>query len=220
MSTATIPFLNRAGFFPFCAEDSPPVTDPLYDAVDFSGSGDGFAEASNAFWLLEALSFTPTGTGSAGPFSFGTALAIPTPSTTSMVSYSLSGILGLQTFGSGVITTTRSNQPQVRICLNESIVTADASYALGGGGGGDNTYLIRFVIGYDTGTSKWRLYYRMSFSLNGGYSIQNPNGRSTGTIAATGTVSALGMALNWDARLTTGTFTGTGISISTTNWTY
>jgi len=136
MSMATTPFLNRRGVFPFCADDAPPITDPLYDAVDFSASGDGLVEAHAAFWLLELLQFTPTGTGSAGPFSFGTSLLLPSPSTTSLVSYSLSGVLGAQSLASGSIVTTRSNDPQVRVCLSAGIVTADASYALGGGGGG------------------------------------------------------------------------------------
>jgi hypothetical protein len=171
-----------------------------------------------AYWNIERLTFTPTGTGSSGPYSFNTVSAAPSPSLTDLSTYTLTGSISQESLSGGSIVVVRDGEPKKRVCLTDgNVCTAVMVYNIGGI---QNSDQFRFSIGYNTGTSKWRLLYLLRFGLDGNYTIGNPAVRTTGTLVNSATISLFNVSLNWEARLASGTFTGTGLTATEAYYTY
>lgn len=210
MSTATIPFTHRNGFFPFCSGSTTLPTNGVpgynYDSVDFTASGgdEGFAQAFKFFWMLERLQFTPTGTTTIGAdtASFTKVFSGPLPDTSNLLVFRLSGAyVGFSVVAnnggglSGSVFTSTSQafvEPVLRVCQSSYCAAAQFLYDLAA----DQTATYEFWIVYES--SKWRLYYRFNF----GNSLASiTNSANTGALViTTGTMTIDGLSLGWVAN--------------------
>jgi len=230
MSTATIPFLSRRGFLPFCASEAN-FSNSTYNSVALTEvSGDeGLAHAMSLWWNLENIEFTPSGTQTLFPgvISFSKTFRAFTPNTTELTRFETRGAIA---GNNGITSTSTPNvEPAFRQCPAQGAFQTGMLASL------NSTYTktepddptreacaVVFYIGYSS--NRWRLYYTFDFRVFSpgaeslGLFIFNPN-FSSGVPEATGTVSLFGLTLNWEGF---GNFSpsGFGLSASSTNWSF
>jgi hypothetical protein len=238
MSSAA-PFNARGGFFPFCSSLAEELTDTSYDAVDFPETdGDaGLTAAMRAYWLLEKLALSPSGTlTEAGPgggsWSYGKTFTFPDPATSQLLTYSLRGAMGSQQLSGGSLTMVGSLAPGRRVCgpLDSGADANDiavASFIYGTSlVSSDRQDLdqLRLRVAYD-GT-RWRMQYRFVFSIQGVTAINMIANPATAmappyVAAGSGIITVAGCALNWEARVVDDpdySFTGAGLSVAQTDY--
>lgn len=237
MSAATVPFQLRNGFFPFCIEDvdTVPTLGSYYDfvpLVDVDGDA-GFAQAMRLYWLLERVSFTPTGTASYfGDYrSFSRVFSAPGPDLAGLFNYEVGGAVvgNVESSSPG----TSAAEPARRACPGVHygrIYGGEASYPFTPSGleRADSVDLfIRCIDG------EWRLYYRFFFGIGiispvtglivfAGI-ISNPSSPTVGVdqIVSTGSLSLFGLSLDYVAHIPFPddcTFTGAGLSAVAEFW--
>jgi hypothetical protein len=232
MSTAATEFLSRKKFFPFCASQADPSGIPFlaqYDSVVFHvTSGDaGLAEAMRFFWMIEQVTFTPTGTvtNTSSPFnsiSFSKTYTAPLPATADLSNYLVSGsVLGLRRSDpTSSDTALASVEPVYRACSDNLVHRFDMQYSVVSSISTYERGFFDIVVAY-TGID-WRLYYRFYFfdetiTLR----IRNP-AFSSGGVVTSGTVSLGGLTLAWDGETPGGTYvaSGYGLTASSVFWSF
>jgi hypothetical protein len=239
MSTTTIPFQNRTGFFPGADSASRTLITSDFDYIDLTAidSDGGLREAYRIWWFLEQLSFVPSGTVTLSPASQTFSRTFRAPDSIDVASSFPDGYV------SGSIVGTISQL---------SLSTSTLQPALRGGAINSVGQVFADVLQYDQGyeisvnesedarvrlivinmSGQWRLYYRFYFIINarrsspigtGSLTIANPALSEATPIISTGTVEVAGYDLNWEAYVsgpsgTTGS--GAGLSCTTTEWTF
>ncbi len=212
MSTATIPFLCRRGFLPFCPREATiPVSG--YDYVSITDE-----QAIQLFWMLEQVTFVPTGSVSPSGYSFTKSFSSPGPNTTGLTNFNVDGAVVAGEFSTSA--STPSVQPANKVCSDGELITTNAMYSSG-------AYSERFSVSlYLAYSSGWRLYYKFSFSFASfRYEILNPSGTpgaaGLAVFDTSGTLSLLGLTLSWSGYVELGyTASGVGLSASSVNWTF
>lgn len=199
MSTATIPFQLRRGPFPFCANEADD-TAPDYVVLDETDGDEGLAEAMRLWWMLEKVSFTPTGSANDGEdsYAFTKVFTAPEPDTTDLTTYELRGAVTGQSLPITAPAFT-SKQPALRACTDGggTIISTQIFYEYSIGDQEFGRFAL--IISYTSG--RWRLNYQFSFQ-RGDVQVCAPgtNNPSASPVVATGTVSLGGYDLNWEGR--------------------
>lgn len=189
-------------------------------------------EAIRLYWMLERLSFAPTGTAThvatATAKSFSKTFSGPLPDTADLVSFGMGGsVVG----GAGFSSTTQPFvEPAVRVCPDSSpgsIYQNTTTYQTGSGAtlSGEGAEPISMFLAY---VGEWRLYYRFVFIVRAQVSgvgfvelgrICNDADISAGAVVASGNFSLFGLTIPWDAKVPsspTYSFTGAGLLCSET----
>ena len=222
MSVSSIPFQLRRGGLPFCSSELVVPSDiAQYDYVDLTavGGDGGYAEAVRVFWLLESLVFSPSGTATSvtTPFptnTFTKTFSYPTPAATDLSSFSISGVM----VDTPVTPVTR--QPALRVCSSDAQMLYPGSIITYVVSGQIQYSLVSFLLLYVS--SSWRLYYRFTFGFDTSFfaAITNP-ANVPYPVSSTGTMSVAGYTLNWTGSNSAAwTFTGAGLTASTTFWSF
>jgi hypothetical protein len=235
MSTATIPFTFRNGFFPGLADFSP---NPAYGSVNLTATdGDaGLREAIRIWWNLERITFTPSGTATGGAVvaSFSKVFKAPDANDTGTATFTQ--ILGsIVASNTNVTIPATTKEPALRGIIGPGTPTQFSIVsAVNFNQSFDYSILVDdqengrfdFVVYYNG--SQWVLYYKFDFiRVKGGTDlaeliIVNDPEVATGTAGPTGTVNFFGYSLAWNSgynAFASGSVSGVGLTLSFDEWT-
>lgn len=232
MSTATIPFILRRSFLPFCPND---VTSggADYDYVSISTE-----DAVRLYFMLEKVSLTPTGDRKLDGVlqaSFTKTFTAPEPSdTTDLTSFSIEGpVINPENIGDEE---TPVSEPALRVCTNSFLTGASEGDIISFGmeyepdpmdSIHDEACSFALRVAYVSG--EWRAYYRFQFNLGSdGYTrIKSPsNSPNPTTFVGSGTMDFAGLTFSWIAEqalmddIPPMSFENYGLTCSTTFWSF
>jgi hypothetical protein len=229
MSTATIPFTFRNGYFPGIADGSIPSG---YGSVDLTSIGGdaGLSEAIRIWWMAERITFTPSGTATAGTATATFAEVFQAPDALNTGSSS-TGVKGSIAASNSFISFPASTkEPALRGIIGSTYSLIDAAYL-------DQNFVTdpddqeggRFVFSIKYDGSKWVLYYTFGFyktnysGVNAAsIAIESNPAIATGTAGPTGTVDFFGYSLAWNSAYIvrpSGSASGIGLALSYDEWT-
>jgi hypothetical protein len=232
MSTATIPLLNRPGFFPGALSTAIGLSS--HDYVDLTSiDGDsGLREAYRIWWLLEQVTFVFTGTINDGAVSRSFSKQFRAPDSldtgTSVTNTVGGSIVGTDTSGGPV----PPSEPAFRSALQTSSIlnSTVVNYSQGWNyppNDEQETGTISLIIQLVSG--QWRLYYKFQGAItardpfldNAVLRIENPSYDGISAVK-TGTASLLGYTINWKSYIngSAASSSGEGLSCSTVEWSY
>jgi hypothetical protein len=237
VSTTTIPFSARFGFFPFIIGAAPSPNASLYDSIDLTpvSTDAGLREAMRIYYMLERLEIIPSGssteTATSETQSFVSSFITPLPDTSILKAgtFFFQGILTGSRTTIVNSTSQPSAQPAFRVIGTSSGSIPNALEILRSGAANEEVisdpnpeiFSVDLRLGFDG--SVWKLYYRFELTRFG-LQIANPArvaSMSGGAPNASGTSSLLGYSLDWQSFVRDGfTATGEGLSMNATEWTF
>lgn len=228
MSTATIPYLSRRAL-PVCSGAAAAPFGSGYNYVDLTEAGGdlGFAHAVRLYWLLERVSFSPSGTATrlfdGATSSYAATHSGPAPST--------SGLTGYQVYGNIIAnhtpqgSSTQPVEPAFRICYGKNASSFAEALVVFSGIYPSDTGSVGLAVCFAGG--RWRLYYNFEFFENafGALLIRNPARFSTHVIVASGTLVLDGLTLEWKAGILPAiaanySTTGLGLMVTPEFWAF
>lgn len=236
MSAASIPFINRTGFFPGARPRTVPgLTADFINLTAYDGDG-GLREAMRLWWCLEQVEFTPSGTVTFTPSSrsFSKVFRAPDSFDVAGSNGSITGSMVASTSLTGLTLATTTKEPALRTVSSEIGLFYDLlNY--------HQTWLYvpspnteleagSAIFRIQNVSGQWRLYYEFSFQITttrttpslaqGSLFITNPS--NSQPPIATGTMTVAGYSLSWSAFTTPSGATASGVGLSATSveWTF
>jgi hypothetical protein len=235
MSTATIPFTFHNGFLPGLA-DYEPLGYSVLNLTDVSGDL-GLSEATRIYWLLERITFTPSGTATDGSITSNFSNVFQAPDANNTSTADSTSILGSIAASRFPITDFSTKEPCFRGILGNqttglfrilpvvefsqrflTLVDDPPDYR-------DEFGEFNFIIHFNG--SNWVLYYKFIFYVFhendtefAQVIIVSNESSADGTPGPTGTVNFLGYSLGWNSGYYASSASGINLTCSTNEWSY